>query len=471
MQSNIKNQTIFHADNLDVLQGMDSESVDLIYLDPPFAKNETFVNSDKNKIEKLKTYFKDLQKNGLFPKEKFDEIFKEEVQFEDIWRHTDIHQKYYSQINEHNNELISYLDSIRNYSKPGTFYYLIYMAVRIKEMYRILKDTGSIYLHCDHTASHYIKSILDKIFGYKNFRSEIVWGYRTQGVSKKWWPRKHDIIFMYSKSNLFTFHPLMERQYYSKPFRHTKIDEKNRHYVDSYVRDVWDHDETKPKISQSSERMGYPTQKPLALLERIIKASSNEGDVVLDPFCGCATTCHASERVTNRKWIGIDINIQAFYMIYYRLANDKDIKMGTDYRADMLGRNLTLETKIPTRTDSPSKEPARKVAEYELTSYEISMPSTLSHKQKVEIKHSLYQKQSGMCNGCDAYNREVDLTIDHIKPQKDGVDNRIENLQLLCYRCNNWKRAGTMKELFDKLRDSNIIPEGVYKKQLKLHNG
>lgn len=91
--------------------------------------------------------------------------------------------------------------------------------------------------------SHYIKILLDCIFGEDNFRNEVVWGYRTQGVSKRWWPRKHDIIFMYVKTTNYTYYPLMERQYYKKPFRHTQIDDKKRHYVDSYLRDIWDHDE------------------------------------------------------------------------------------------------------------------------------------------------------------------------------------------------------------------------------------
>ena len=116
--------------------------------------------------------------------------------------------------------------------------------------------------------SHGVKLLMDSIFGKKNFRNEIVWGYRTQGVAMKWWPRKHDCIFMYVKSNSYTYHPTRERQIYQKAFRHTQIDAEGQHYVDSYLRDVWDHDATKPTISQSKERKGYPTQKPLALLER-----------------------------------------------------------------------------------------------------------------------------------------------------------------------------------------------------------
>ena len=162
-------------------------------------------------------------------------------------------------------------------------YYLCYMAVRLLELHRALKETGSLYLHCDPTMSHYLKLLLDVIFGEHNFRNEIVWGYRTQGISQVDWPRKHDVLLLYAKGKE-TFHvPLKETLYYDKPFRHTQIDEKGRHYVEVFVRDVWDGD-VKALISQSKERVGYPTQKPLALLERIINASCPPKGLVLDPF-------------------------------------------------------------------------------------------------------------------------------------------------------------------------------------------
>ena len=193
--------------------------------------------------------------------------------------------------------------------ETGMLNYCAYMAERLALLRMMLKETGSIYLHCDPTASHYLKMLMDDIFGAKNFRNEIVWGYRTQGVAKRWWPRKHDYILYYVKDHKSnpTFKPLMERQIYEKPFRHTKKDEMGKYYVDTYKRDVWDHDETRPPISQSLERTGFKTQKPLALLKRIIEASSNEGDVVLDPFCGCGTTVVAAAML-KRKFVGVDIS-------------------------------------------------------------------------------------------------------------------------------------------------------------------
>ena len=175
-------------------------------------------------------------------------------------------------------------------------------------MRRILKSTGSIYLHCDPTASHYIKILMDAIFGHRNFRNEIIWGYRTGGVSKKHFPRKHDVILCYGVTKQTIHNPLQERIYYDKPFFTTKKDEEGRYYADVYLRDVWE--DIPAVINVSKERMGYATQKPLALLERIIKASSNPGDLILDPFCGCATTLEAAEKL-DRRWIGIDIAIHA----------------------------------------------------------------------------------------------------------------------------------------------------------------
>ena len=171
--------------------------------------------------------------------------------------------------------------------------YTSYMAERLFVMHRILKETGSIYLHCDPYASHYLKLIMDAIFGEKNFRNEIVWSYRSGGgVSKNWFGRKHDILLFYSKDhrNRHTFNVQKERSYNRdfKPYRFQGVtefqDAQGRWYTMASMRDVWEID----MVGRTAkERLGYPTQKPLALYERIIKASSNHGDLVLDPFAFC----------------------------------------------------------------------------------------------------------------------------------------------------------------------------------------
>ncbi|MBL7191720.1 restriction endonuclease, partial [bacterium] len=209
------------------------------------------------------------------------------------------------------------LDSLR--ISKGAVSYLTIMAHRIWYMRKKLKSTGSFYLHCDPTMSHYLKIVLDLIFGVKNFRNEIVWWYETGGIPKNDFSRKHDVIFRYSKSRKYHFN--------SKEIKEKRSDEVLRRIATGVVSatrstgqyrhpsDVW-------KIAainaMAEERMGYPTQKPEVLLERIIKASSNEGDMVADFFCGCGTTVISAQKL-NRKWIGVDISHLAIRLIYERI--------------------------------------------------------------------------------------------------------------------------------------------------------
>lgn len=319
-ECNVSNRTIFLHDNLEVLQGLNTGCIDLIYLDPPFNKNKKFTAPIGSSAEG--------------------------AEFSDIFREEDVKEEWLQTINREHIELYQYLNGIKGVGKPYNFAYLAYMAIRLIECHRVLKSTGSLYLHCDPTMSHYLKTTLDCIFGEENFRSEVVWGYRTQGVAMRWWPKKHDTLLIYTSGNEWTFHPQQERQFYQKAFRHTKKDGAGRYYVDSWLRDVWDHDDTKPPISQSPERTGYPTQKPLALLDRIIKASSNESDIVLDPFCGCATTCVAAERL-GRKWVGIDVSKKAYDLVKLRL--DKEV--ARPHELPQFREEIHLQARPPKRTD------------------------------------------------------------------------------------------------------------------------
>lgn len=201
--------------------------------------------------------------------------------------------------------------------------YLKFMEERAVEMHRVLKDTGSLYLHCDPTASHYLKVMLDTVFGIKMFRNEIVWEYAMPSSSRNDFLRQHDIIFRYVYSKEFTFNRDSVRSQYSK----SSLERKT--YTNAYetkedlkpdprgklCQDVW-HD--MPIGRMHGERLGYPTQKPVALYARMIRASSNEGDIVLDPFAGSGTTLDAAESL-NRKWIGIEKNPDAIEVIEDRL--------------------------------------------------------------------------------------------------------------------------------------------------------
>jgi site-specific DNA-methyltransferase (adenine-specific) len=306
---------LFYGDNLTIMKKMPSESVDLIYLDPPFNSNRSY-----NLLYKNTT--------GLPIPEQIEAFCDTwELDFEKSEIASDIPRimREYG-INADTVHFWHYMVEALRMTDTKLLAYLVYMTVRVIEMYRLLKSTGSLYLHCDPTASHYLKVILDGIFGKENFRNEIVWDYKRWPTKAKRFQRMHDIIFFYGKSDVNTFNVLYrkpsissQKRWGGKQQRVTFDEQGNRlptleEQTDSPgvpMSDVWQI----PIIAPSAkERLGYPTQKPIALLERIILASSKEGDVVFDPFCGCGTTVEASIR-NNRQWIGCDIAIHSIRLI------------------------------------------------------------------------------------------------------------------------------------------------------------
>ncbi|MFM6592299.1 MAG: DNA methyltransferase, partial [Dolichospermum sp.] len=208
--------------------------------------------------------------------------------------------------------------------KGSLLAYLVSMTLRITEIHRVLKPTGSFYLHCDPTASHYLKLILDAIFCAQggDFQNEIIWSYKTGGATKKRFARKHDVVFFYTKTKNYLFNPQKEKSYMMHKYGFKKSDfqidkETGLQYSMVYQKDVFDI----PSIgSESAERLGYPTQKPESLLERIIKASSNENDIILDAYSGCGTTVAVCQKL-DRQWIGIDITYQSISLILKRLED------------------------------------------------------------------------------------------------------------------------------------------------------
>jgi DNA modification methylase len=265
------------GDNLEILKNIEAETVDLIYLDPPFFSNRNY---------------------------------------EVIWGDS--------------GEVRSFEDRFSG----GIDHYIGWLKERVIEMHRILKPTGSIFLHCDYHANAYIRVyILDKIFGESNFRNEIIWCYTGPSASKKGFPMKHDTIWRYSKSNEFIFNIESIRVPYKKSNLTTgktalagRADDERLKELDDRGKvpeDFWIDIPSGSHISKN-ERIGYPTQKPMALLERIIKASSNEGDVVLDPFVGGGTTVAVADKL-NRKWIGIDQSVAAIKVTEARMTNQQDL--------------------------------------------------------------------------------------------------------------------------------------------------
>ena len=297
--------TLYYGDNLEVLrEHVRDESVDLIYLDPPFKSNQDY--------------------NVLFREQDDSRSVAQIKAFQDTWQWDQTAAAAYREVVEAGGRASPVMQAFRTFLGPSDMLaYLSMMAPRLLELHRVLKPTGSLYLHCDPTASHYLKLLLDAIFGPTNFRNEIIWAYRTGGVSTRYWPRKHDVLLFYVASQHYRHQPPKERIFYESEFFTTQVDEQGRHFADVYIRDVWG--DIKPIINVSRERLGYPTQKPEALLERIIQASSREGDVVLDPFCGCGTAIAAAQKL-GRRWIGIDITHLAINLIRHRLQD----AFGTD---------------------------------------------------------------------------------------------------------------------------------------------
>ena len=406
----IPNRTIFEGDNLDVLRGINSESVDLIYLDPPFNSNRNYAAPIGSEAAGAK--------------------------FKDTWTLSDVDNAWHGEIADKNPALYRAIDAAELTHGKGMKSYLIMMAVRLLEMKRVLKDTGSIYLHVDPTASHYLKLLMDSVFGKDNFRNEIIWHYQAGTKSRTRFGKKHDVILYYSKGKNPTFH--RQGQPVQNPKRYNKQDENGDWYDTNgqgkryYLKDgqtcadVWTYvqeSEFNSLNSQSKERTGYPTQKPLAVLRRIIEASSNEGDVVLDPFAGCATTCIAAEQL-NRKWIGMDLSPQAAKQVEARAR--KELGM-------LGGMQATHRTDIPVRTDIGS------------------LPNYRTHK------HTLYGKQEGNCAGCKVHFPFRNFTVDHYIPTIKGGTDHYDNLQLLCGMCNSVKGERPMEYLIAKLREDGII--------------
>ncbi len=319
----MQNRTLYFGDNLEILREKFPDRpegegyFDLIYLDPPFNSKRDY--------------------NVLF-KEGLTDSAAQVQAFEDSWHWTADAQHTFEELIGTRKSAVRTNEQIANLMQAlaklvghnDMLAYLTMMTVRLTELHRVLKKTGSIYIHCDPTASHYLKIVMDAIFEERNFRNEIIWHYTGGGRSKKYFSQKHDTILCYSRSDTATFNiddvriPYKETSGYAKSGITSAAGKKYMpNPLGTPVDDVWDIPIINP---MSKERLGYPTQKPEALLERIIKASSNEGDWVLDPFCGCGTTVSVAERL-DRNWVGIDITALAINLVKHRLQKQFRDKM------------------------------------------------------------------------------------------------------------------------------------------------
>ncbi len=451
---NWANRTVWTGDNLDILRGMNSDTVDLIYLDPPFNSNKDYAAPVGSEAAG--------------------------AAFKDTWSLSDLDVAWMGLVADEEPEVADLLETAGRTHSKGMQSYLTMMAVRLLEMRRVLKDTGSIYLHCDPTASHYLKALMDAILGRNQFRNEIIWERTTGRKAGRQYGRAHDTILFYTASSKSTWeaptvpqtettvkgHDLMqddgglyrlsdlsgagagpERRFGDREIappvgRHWMFDQagidqlsqegrisfsrNGRPRLKTYlrdlpgisVRDIWT--DIQPINAAAEERVGYPTQKPLALLERIIAASSNEGDVVLDPFCGCATACVAAEKL-ERQWVGIDLSEKAVELVNLRLRG----ALGDLFHYGF----VTTRTDIPRRTD-------------------IDAPK--NYRQNA---HVLYGEQEGCCAGCGTHFEFRHFEVDHVIPRSRGGTDHIENLQLLCGSCNRIKGDRPQEYLVARLAE------------------
>jgi len=380
--------TLYYGDNLDILKRyIPDESVDLVYLDPPFNSNQNY--------------------NVLFKEKNGSQAASQIRAFEDTWTWGQDDEAIYADLVTKGGRVADCLQAFRTFMGPcDMLAYLVMMAPRLAELRRVMKKSGSIFLHCDSAASHYLKMLMDSIFGPANFKNDIVWKRKTGSSSYVHQSNKFgvctDNLLFYTKTNHAELHPQYSfdavgyKEYIEKFFKHTdkdgrifRIDNlanpaprpnlmyeykgfkppangwaislekmtqwdkegrlyfpKNKNgriqrkrFLDELkgkpVQNLWD--DILPVGSQAVERLGYPTQKPEVLLERIIKAGSNEGDLVLDPFCGCGTTVAAAQKL-KRRWIGIDITHLAITLMKKRLLD----AFGTEAKFNVMGEPTSL---------------------------------------------------------------------------------------------------------------------------------
>ncbi|MYG81459.1 MAG: hypothetical protein F4187_06700 [Gemmatimonadetes bacterium] len=399
---NWANQTVWTGDNLPIMRGMNSASVDLIYLDPPFNSKANYAAPIGSKAAG--------------------------AAFKDTWTLTDVDAEWINLIEAKHPALYRVLLAAMSDSDKS---YLAYMAVRLLEMRRLLKPTGSIYLHCDPTMSHYLKLVMDAIFGRRNLINEVVWYYRGAGTPKTAFARRHDVLLWYAfKSGQHYFDADPVRQ----PYAETTKD-RFSHYIGN-VRQGSDYgpqtlnplgkhpDDVittiQPIAPSAKARLGYPTQKPVELLHHLIDSSCPDDDgVLLDPFCGCATACIAAEQ-RQRQWVGIDISAKAAELVALRFV-------------DEIGR-VTYDGAH--RTDIPKRTDLGKLPPYNCQAN----------------RQSLYGLQAGNCGGCGEHFGMRHFEVDHIIARKKGGTDHLENLQLLCGNCNRIKGDRGMEYLRTKLQ-------------------
>lgn len=540
------NRSLFICDNLDLLRNLDNESVDLVCTDPPFAKNQTFKGKIKPSLEESEIAAEkkllsdwgirsrnDAEAAGiLWP---YDQEYND-AWFKDIWRYKKVvHEDWTNQIAVDWEAVSHILEAALKCKGENMAAYLVYMAVRIIEIYRVLKPTGSFFIHCDQTASHYLKAVIDAVFGAKQFRNEIVWqraGGRAKGSQHepKSFGNDCDSILFYGKSDKAKFNgcykqlsdeelhkKFPERDYrgryntttplFNQPSMNERpnlcyeyngvtnphpsgwrVSKEKLKAMDKRGEIIWREGKTplrksyledykgKPignlwtdiqNLTGEDEKTGYPTQKPVVLAERIILAATDEGDVVLDPFAGCAYVPVAAER-NRRQWIACDISIRALTVLRRQFAKFAYSVDGKTSDSQLEGLSIVQTftrspNDLPVRTDEdPIKTPRMKP----LPKLEYKVPS--SDIPEDEMKRILLEFSDWQAWCCGFANRMPDGTIiettdnfhlDHIDPKSNKGSNQIMNRAPLCPAHNSRKkdREIALKRLRDEIEQANEL--------------
>lgn len=434
--ANFPARVLYCGENLDFLKAMNSNCVDLIATDPPFKKSKDF-HADPDLLEH---------------DAKFEGRWKWEESMDDGW---------VDQIEDEHPVLMRFIDATKIAHSHSMGAFMCFISVRLLEMKRILKNTGSIYLHCDSTVSHYVKACMDAIFGRKNFRNEIVWCYDTPSSAKAHFPRKTDSILWFSKSNKYVFNSDSVRI----PYKIEKLGRKGWGTISKYSNEKIEKGKIMPNwwadIASAQrlveEGVKYPTQKPIALYKRIIATSSNKGDMVLDPFCGCATTLVAAEQL-ERKWVGIDIWDKANEIVKDRMKN---ANLAVDGKAGegMLSFDDVVFTKeLPTRTDR-GENVSPKLRPTWIKGQEFRM----RHEDMVKSLQEFLKEICGkkvVCPGCGhKLPSMLYFHLDHVTPRSGGGSNNIGNRILLCSLCNTTKfNSKTMPGLIQYNKKNGRFP-------------
>ena len=491
---NVPSRTIFTGDNLDILRGINSECVDLIYLDPPFNSNRTYAAP------------LDSAARG--------------AEFDDVWTLDDMKEEWVDEIEYRLPALYHLINGAKLSHSESMAGYLTFMSIRLLELHRVLKPTGSIYLHCDDRAGHYLKTIMDALFGWQHHQATINWRRTSAHNDSRTFGRVVDNILFYSRRSTINtddiripldgeyverfyrfeddrgkyqlgdltaprlgtgetgqkwngYDPNLRGRQWNAPltgryaawideniipgYRNitsplARLDALDAAGLIAYPADgniprlkrylaenpgqvptnQWT--DIRPIPPRAIERTGWRTQKPVALLERIINASSNPGDLVLDPFCGCATACIAAEKL-GRLWIGIDKLPQAAEVLTQRARRELQIPMNGDDESPWEDWTPMVLQEPPRRNDLRLLTPTNPQSDREL----------------------LYRSQNRRCAGCDYELPLHVLTIDHITPRSRGGQDSVGNLQLMCHTCNAIKSNRDMGYLKQQLQVRGIL--------------